>query len=187
MQFFCALPKAFLVVSLSHRRLSWTMGLWDGGTMGRRGQQEEKLFSLSHCLIFSLSFFWKMGLCDDGTMGRRGHQLNLARSAPYLSVFTFHFSLPSERTVRQGEPLRTFVRSFVRFGRKMRLWDYGTLRPPIKHSVADTTPFRFHFSLFTSLRTHRSPGGAPPNVRSFVRSLWEENETMGLWDVAATN
>ena len=48
-------------------------------------------------------------------------------------------------------------------------WDDGTSRPTNKHSVADTTPFTFHFSLFTFLRTHRSPGGAPPNVRSFVR------------------
>ena len=28
-------------------------------------------------------------------------------------------------------------------------WDYGTSRPTDKHSVADTTPFRFHFSPFT--------------------------------------
>ena len=31
----------------------------------------------------------------------------------------------------------------------MGLWDYGTSRPTDKHSVADTTPFRFHFSPFT--------------------------------------
>ena len=71
------------------------------------------------------------------------------------------------------------------------------------HLTFPFSPFTFQFVV---PRTHRSPRGAPPNVRSFavvvvpertvregvplrtfVRSLWEENETMGPWDVAATN
>ena len=113
--FFARYQKPF---SLS-RCLFWTMGLWDSGTMGRRDRREEKLFSLSHRLIFSLSFFWTMGLWDSGTMRRCGHQLKsrAKRTLPFtfhLSLFTFQFVVVPERTVRQGEPLRTFVRSFAK-------------------------------------------------------------------------
>ena len=95
------------------RKTAKTMGKWDSGTMGRCGRQEEKLFSLSQCLVVSLSWFWTMGKWDSGTMGRRGRQINTASQTPHLSLFTFQFVV--------------------------------------------------------LLRTHRSPGGAPPNVRSFVR------------------
>ena len=42
------------------------MGRWDDGTVGRWDDSADiKTFSLSHCLIVSLSFFW-----DYGTVGR---------------------------------------------------------------------------------------------------------------------
>ena len=67
----------------------------------------------------------------------------------------------------------------------MGQWDYGTMRPTNKPRVADTTPFTFHLSPF-SLSSPNAPfARGSPSERSFVRSLWEENETMGLWDVAA--
>ena len=60
----------------------------------------------------------------------------------------------------------------------MGQWDYAMSRPPIKYSVADTLPFSFHLSPFTSPRTHRSRGGAPPNVRSFANTYSKYNNLL---------
>ena len=100
-----------LIVSFSHCRLFWTMGLWDYGTMGRRGRQKEKLFSLSHFPIFSLSSF-----LDNGTLRRWDYGTSrppIKLCAKRTLPFTFQFVVVPERTVREGEPLRTFVRSFA--------------------------------------------------------------------------
>ena len=119
-----------LVVSLS---FSWTMGLWDSGTMRRRGRREEKLFSLSHFLIFSLSFF---GRWDDGTMGQWDYAtmrppIKISREAHltfHFSPFTFHF--PPNAPFGRGSPSeRSFVRSLWlrKTAKTMGKWDSGSM------------------------------------------------------------
>ena len=62
-----------------------------------------------------------MGQWDNGTMGRRGRHINLARSAPYFSVFTFHLSLYKHASQTPYLSVFTFHLSLKKIPRVARL------------------------------------------------------------------
>ena len=93
--------KTILTVSMSHGLIVVFFGRWDDGTVGRWDVAADRKKNYSHCLIVSLSWF-----LDDGMMG----QWDYATLRP-TNKLARPSALLSERTVRQGEPLRTFVRS----------------------------------------------------------------------------
>ncbi len=99
----------------------------------------------SHCLIVSSSSF-----LDNGTMGRWDYATSRPTGGKNFLIVSFsHFLIVfflDYGTMRRWD--------YGTMGR----WDYGTMRPT--NNLARPQP---------SLRTHRSPRGAPPNVRSFVR------------------